>query len=240
MRINNNSNSNNINSSSPENDHSNLMPMIENSNSTPQPSSSSSRTASKSRDGSRQRKFGKSILALSVFSSYSHSKLKKNVESLEASSMVQSLTKSTPDTTDPSISTNDVSLSMENSATVIGSTESPPKSTRNISLMLTKSSAHSKSTEVPSTTSNKKMIGSFEVDLEKLARELVLPSINAPLTSFNTNDEEVCSTTTNNNNNNNNNLIKPPLLSSKTIDTSNNLKFPNKAAMMQRSLTNNK
>jgi len=229
-------NNNNINSSSPENDHSNLMPMTENSNeinrNIPQPSSSSSRAASKSRDGSRPRKFGKSILALSVFSSYNHSKLKKNAEASEASSVVQASSKNTSEI-EPPISANDASLSMENSA-VIGSTESPPKSTRNISLMLTKSSTHSKSTEIPS-TSNKKMIGSFEVDLEKLARELVLPSINAPLTSFNTNDEEVCSTTANNNN-----LIKPPLLPSKTIDASNNLKFPNKAAMMQRSLTNNK
>ncbi|CAF1013932.1 unnamed protein product [Brachionus calyciflorus] len=44
---------------------------------------------------------------------------------------------------------------------------------------------------------NKKgKIGSFEVDLEKLAKELVLPSVNAPLTSF-----------------------KPPLQTSRTIDS---------------------
>lgn len=60
----------------------------------------------------------------------------------------------------------------------------------------------------------KTKIGSYEVDLEQLARELVLPSIEAPLTSF-----------------------KPPLQSSKTIDLemSNNSK-----KQLQRSMTQNK
>lgn len=57
----------------------------------------------------------------------------------------------------------------------------------------------------------KAKIGSYEVDLEKLARELVLPSLEAPLTSF-----------------------KPPLQSSKTL----NMKTSNK--QLKRSMTQNK
>lgn len=47
------------------------------------------------------------------------------------------------------------------------------------------------------------MIGSYQVDFEKLARELILPSLDAPLTSFKTN----------------NLTTKHPLQTSKTIDS---------------------
>ena len=74
------------------------------------------------------------------------------------------------------------------------------------------SSSSSSSSEKSSDRKSK--IGSYEVDLEKLARELILPSVNAPLTSF-----------------------KPPLQSSKTIDSE--IPYNSKKPML-RSLTQNK
>lgn len=66
--------------------------------------------------------------------------------------------------------------------------------------------------------SKQNSLSSYDVDYEKLARELVLPSLNQPLTSFkNANQEE--SKTINNDNDN----TRPVLQSCKTMDLSDSL-----------------
>lgn len=87
------------------------------------------------------------------------------------------------------------------------------------------------------------MIGSYEVDLEKLARELVLPSMDAPLTSFKTNSNSSLSpdmslSRANQLHPSNSSLAKPPLQTSKTLENSSTDKPVRK--MFTRSLTQNK
>lgn len=55
--------------------------------------------------------------------------------------------------------------------------------------------------------SKQSSIGSYEVDFEKLAKELILPSLNEPLTSFKTDQSKSVS-------------AKPVLKSCKTVDIS--------------------
>ena len=173
-------------------------------------------TMTTTRDTSRPRKFGKSILALSVFAGYnSNSKAKKCSDSSSSNSSSVISSKNPLNESSP----------VENGSGggVLSASTSP---IRSVPLLQTKSNSQSRSTDA------KKKIGTYDVDLEKLAKELILPTLNAPLTSFR--KEEATN--------------KPPLLSSKTIDTpgslastdsSSNLKASSKT-MIQRSLTNNK
>lgn len=79
-------------------------------------------------------------------------------------------------------------------------------------------------------------INGFEVDMEKLARELILPSLNTPLTSFktsNNNSETMLASSSSTS------TTKPPLQSSKTIDSNPSLLLQqtNKKKLFVRSMT---
>ena len=78
------------------------------------------------------------------------------------------------------------------------------------------------SSSFSSTNSKQNSIGSYEVDFEKLARELILPSLNEPLTSFKPSGQ----------------LGKPILLSSKTIDEHTSL--PKNKTMLRSFTQTNK
>ena len=78
------------------------------------------------------------------------------------------------------------------------------------------------SSSFSSTNSKQNSIGSYEVDFEKLARELILPSLNEPLTSFKPSGQ----------------LGKPILLSSKTIDEHSSL--PKNKTMLRSFTQTNK
>lgn len=84
-----------------------------------------------------------------------------------------------------------------------------------------------------SRSQNLNSIGSYEVDFEKLARELVLPSLDAPLTSYKPINNIISTTATTNS-------IKPTLQASKTVDSPQNASNASSKKLFIRSLTQNK
>lgn len=149
----------------------------------------------RNRDETGNHRFlGKSFLALSIFARAGYSsKMKKNSES-DSSTF-----------TSPSTSA---------SSSMMAVTDNEP-SNKDLSVLLGSSACSNQD------RGRLNKIGSYEVDIEKLARELVLPSLEAPLTSY-----KPVST----------NTLKPPLLSSKTVDSP---RMTSKK-MILRSLTQNK
>lgn len=113
------------------------------------------------------------------------------------------------------------------SSNEINSSSSPLTSSNtsvNSDILCRSSSPHGLRTNSNS-SSTYATIGSYQVDLEKLARELILPSMDAPLTSFNNNSPPA--------------TRKPPLQSSKTIDQSDKPVNSSRKNLI-RSLTQNK